>query len=193
MGVEQPHRRASGFTVCVQLKKLLLLSWTPPLVLWSRVGAGFCSWKPQRPFLKSRTNQLNYLTLTVSLLQTYFPRLLSSTKHFMPSSIQLEHVTSPSAAIWYFNTTSQRTFRTLHAALALPALFLLRLLLNLLKTPVGLSCLSVVDWATTGNSSVDAHADDAEIVLVVLIMIAAFPRDSRISDQVMWVNNTLRV
>jgi hypothetical protein len=47
------------------------------------------------------------------------------------------------------------------------------------------SCLSDVESATRGNCDVDAHADDAEIVLAVLMMIAAFPRDSRISDQVM--------
>jgi hypothetical protein len=55
------------------------------------------------------------------------------------------------------------------------------------------SCLSDVESATKGNCGVDAHADDADIVLAVLMMTAVFPRDSRISDQAMWVKNTLRV
>ena len=56
-----------------------------------------------------------------------------------------------------------------------------------------MSCLSDVESATKGNCGLDAYADDADIVLAVLMMTAVFPRDSRISDQAMWAKNTLRV
>jgi hypothetical protein len=55
-------------------------------------------------------------------LSTHFRRLLSSITHLMPSIAQFEHVTSPSAAIWYLCMTSHRTFRARQAAHALAAL-----------------------------------------------------------------------
>lgn len=60
----------------------------------------------------------------VTALEPYFLRLLSSITHLMPSIVQLEHVTSPSAVMWYLCITSQRTFLALHAAHAFAALLL---------------------------------------------------------------------
>jgi hypothetical protein len=61
----------------------------------------------------------------------------------------------------------------------------LRLRLDLLTIPAGVSCLPDVESATKGNCGVDAHTDGGDIVLAVLMITAAFPRDSRISNQFM--------
>jgi hypothetical protein len=55
---------------------------------------------------------------------THFLRLLSPITHLIPSIVQLEQVTSPSAVMWYLCITSQRTFRARHAAHAFVALLL---------------------------------------------------------------------
>jgi hypothetical protein len=53
----------------------------------------------------------------------------------MPSIVQLEHVTSPSAVMWYLCITSHRTFLALHAAQAFAALLLTGFGFPLLSTP----------------------------------------------------------
>jgi hypothetical protein len=49
--------------------------------------------------------------------------------------VQLEHVTSPSAVMWYLCITSHRTFLALHAAHAFAALLLTGLGFPLLSRP----------------------------------------------------------
>lgn len=68
-------------------------------------------------------------------MKTYFLLLLSSITHLMPSIVQLEHVTSPSAVIWYFCVTSHRTFRARQAAQAFAALLLTGFGLPSLSSP----------------------------------------------------------
>lgn len=70
---------------------------------------------------------------------THFRRLLSSITHLMPSIVQFEHVTSPSAVMWYLCITSHRTFLALHAAHAFAALLLTGLGFPLLSRPA-------LDW-----------------------------------------------
>jgi len=53
---------------------------------------------------------------------THFLRLLSSITHLMPSIVQLEHVTAPSAVTWYLCMTSHLTFLARQAAQAFAAL-----------------------------------------------------------------------
>lgn len=53
---------------------------------------------------------------------THFLRLLSPITHLIPSIVQFEQVTSPSAVMWYRCITSQRTFRARQAAHAFVAL-----------------------------------------------------------------------
>jgi hypothetical protein len=53
----------------------------------------------------------------------------------MPSIVQFEHVTSPSAVMWYLCITSHRTFLALHAAQAFAALLLTGFGFPLMSTP----------------------------------------------------------
>jgi len=53
----------------------------------------------------------------------------------MPSIVQLEHVTSPSAVMWYLCITSHLTFLARHAAHALAALRLTGFGFPLLSRP----------------------------------------------------------
>jgi hypothetical protein len=68
-------------------------------------------------------------------ISTHFRRLLSSIMHLMPSIVQFEHVTLPSALTWYRCITSQRTLRERQAAQALAALLLTGFGLPSLSTP----------------------------------------------------------
>jgi hypothetical protein len=73
--------------------------------------------------------------LSQKLQSTYFRRLLSSITHLIPSIVQFEHVTSPSAVMWYLCITSHRTFLALQAAQAFAALLLTGFGFPLLSTP----------------------------------------------------------
>jgi len=87
-----------------------------------------------------RRSSASYFPISPAALQqsrasTYFRRLLSSITHLIPSIVQLEHVTSPSAVMWYLCITSHRTFLALHAAQAFAARLLTGFGFPLLSRP----------------------------------------------------------
>ena len=90
-----------------------------------------------------------------TLQNTYFRRLLSSITHLMPSIVQLEHVTSPSAVMWYLCITSHRTFLALHAAQAFAALLLTGFGFPLLSTPA-VACPRFFDPESVGLGECEA-------------------------------------
>jgi hypothetical protein len=82
---------------------------------------------------------------------THFLRLLSPMTHLMPSMVQLEQVTSPSAVMWYLCITSHLTLRARQAAQALVARRL---------TGLGLPLAS--SWAAPLERFFEAGGGDAE-------------------------------
>lgn len=95
-----------------------------------------------------------------SACSTHFRLLLSSITHLMPSIVQFEHVTSPSAVTWYLCMTSHLTFRARHAAHAFAARRLTGFGLPALSNPELEACRfleSVSDGVGERNSSLSAR------------------------------------
>jgi hypothetical protein len=128
MAVDPLHLRVSGFAISEGLTIPFPQARGAPLFR-SGAGPGVAPW-PFRCFL-------SYIspTSTRKFRVTHFRRLLSSMTHLMPSIVQLEHVTSPSAVMWYLCITSHRTFLALQAAHAFAALLLTGFGFPLLSTP----------------------------------------------------------
>lgn len=94
----------------------------------------------------------------------------------MPSIVQLEHVTSPSAVMWYLCMTSQRTFRALQAAQAFAALLLTGFGLPALSRPAAeeprfFEAGSLL-WAA-GDCDADALSAEGDVVVFSVPMMTA--------------------
>lgn len=121
-------------------------------------------------------------TIRFNTLITHFRRLLSSITHLIPSIVQFEHVTSPSAVIWYLCMTSHLTFLARHAAHAFAALRLTGFGFPLLSNPAEVEFRFFDPEADSGFDGGDCEALEPWIELLSFAMMQKFSplRDLRI-------------
>ena len=121
IAVEPLHLRASELVISVGCTRPFLQACVP-FIAGACAGAGAVF--EGCPLFKCFLLNISMSPAPTTALKTHFRRLLSSITHLMPSMVQFEHVTSPSAVTWYLCMTSHLTFLARHAAQAFAALLL---------------------------------------------------------------------